>query len=136
VRWRGRAGIPIVANTISYGDNVKKINIDDSQWAKSPKNSMKERVFVNSALKIQCHFVKNTLPQTAFSAILPTIRKLDRFRWPFRGLPKQSYNKKQRILQEPHVIKYRKAISNKVKSLRWSVHLYKMFSHWWKFSVL
>jgi len=26
--------------------------------------------FINSALKNQCHIVKNTLPQTAFSAIL------------------------------------------------------------------
>jgi len=45
-----------------------------SQWAKSPKNSLKEEyIFVNSALKIQCHHVvKNTLLQTAFSAILPT----------------------------------------------------------------
>jgi len=33
---------------------------------------MKERVFVNSALKIQCHVVKNALIQTAFWAILPT----------------------------------------------------------------
>jgi len=29
------------------------------------------RFFVNSALKIQCHIVKNALLQTAFSAILP-----------------------------------------------------------------
>jgi len=29
-------------------------------------------VFVNSALKIQCHVVKHTLLRTAFSAILPT----------------------------------------------------------------
>jgi len=36
------------------------------------KNSVKECVFVNSALKIQCHVVNNTLLQTAFSAILPT----------------------------------------------------------------
>jgi len=28
--------------------------------------------FVNWALKIQCHIVKNTLPQTAFSGVLPT----------------------------------------------------------------
>jgi len=32
------------------------------------------KVFVNLALKIQCHVVKNTLLQTAFSAILPTGR--------------------------------------------------------------
>jgi len=36
------------------------------------KSSLKECVFVNWALKIQCHVVKNTLLQTAFSAILPT----------------------------------------------------------------
>jgi len=36
------------------------------------KNSLKECVFVNSALNIQCHVVENTLLQTAFSAILPT----------------------------------------------------------------
>jgi len=35
------------------------------------KNSLKECVF-NSALKIQCHIVKSTLLQTAFSAISPT----------------------------------------------------------------
>jgi len=36
------------------------------------KNSLKESVFVNSALKIQHHIVKNILLQTAFLAILPT----------------------------------------------------------------
>jgi len=36
---------------------------------KMPKSSLKECVFVKSALKIQC--VKNTLQQTAFSAICP-----------------------------------------------------------------
>jgi len=36
------------------------------------KSSLNECVFVNSALKIQRHIVKNTLLQTAFSAILPT----------------------------------------------------------------
>jgi len=35
------------------------------------KNNLKEYVYVNSALKIQYHTVKNTLLQTAFSAILP-----------------------------------------------------------------
>jgi len=34
--------------------------------------SLKERVFVNSIFKIQCRGVKNTLLQTAFSAISPT----------------------------------------------------------------
>jgi len=38
-----------------------------SQWTKS-----NECVFVNSALKIQYCIVKNTLLQTAVSAILPT----------------------------------------------------------------
>jgi len=36
------------------------------------KNSLKEYVFVKSALKLQCHIVQNTLLQTAFSAILST----------------------------------------------------------------
>jgi len=36
------------------------------------KSSLKKCVFVNSALNIQCHVIKNTLLQTAFSAILPT----------------------------------------------------------------
>jgi len=36
------------------------------------KNILKECVFVNSALEIQRHVVKNALLQTAFSAILPT----------------------------------------------------------------
>jgi len=40
---------------------------------KIAKNSLKECVFfVNSALKIQCHIVKNTLLQMAFSGIFPT----------------------------------------------------------------
>jgi len=34
------------------------------------KNSLKECVLINSALKMQCSVVKNTLLQTAFSAIL------------------------------------------------------------------
>jgi len=45
---------------------------DPSQWAKSLKNSLKEYIFINSALKMQCRVVKNTLVQTAFSVILPT----------------------------------------------------------------
>jgi len=44
-----------------------------SQWSKSPKNSLKE-CFVNSALKIQCHTVKNTLLETAFSVCLELSR--------------------------------------------------------------
>jgi len=40
-----------------------------TRWEKLQKNSLKECV---SALKLQCHNVKNTLLQNAFSAILPT----------------------------------------------------------------
>jgi len=36
------------------------------------KHSLKESVFIDTALKIQCHVVKNALLQTAFSAILAT----------------------------------------------------------------
>jgi len=43
-----------------------------SQWAKSPKKTEGVRFFVNSAFKLQCHIVKNTVLQTAFLAILPT----------------------------------------------------------------
>jgi len=48
------------------------MNREITQSAKLPKKQSKG-VFVNSALKIQCHVVKKkTLLQTAFSAILPT----------------------------------------------------------------
>jgi len=42
------------------------------------KNSLKERVFVNFLLKLklQCYIAKNTLLQTAFSAILATGKDL------------------------------------------------------------
>jgi len=45
--------------------------VTDSQWAKSPKNKTVRRgaFFVISALKIECHVVKNTLLQSAFSVI-------------------------------------------------------------------
>jgi len=39
---------------------------------KIAKKRLKECVFVNSALKIRCRIVKNTLQQTAFSVILST----------------------------------------------------------------
>jgi len=47
---------------------------DFTQRGKSLKNSLKECVFVNSAFGTQntYHVVKNTLLQTAFSAIFPT----------------------------------------------------------------
>jgi len=38
------------------------------------KNSLKECVFVNSALNTQCHIVKTALLHTAFSAIFPSGR--------------------------------------------------------------
>jgi len=43
-----------------------------SPLGKIAKIQSKECVFVNSAFKLQCHIVKNTLLHTAFSAILPT----------------------------------------------------------------
>jgi len=44
-----------------------------THWAKSPKQQSEGVLFfVNSAFKIQYQIVKNTLSQTAFSAILPT----------------------------------------------------------------
>jgi len=43
-----------------------------TQWAKSPKKQCEGvRFFVSSVLKIRCHIIKNTLLQTASSAILP-----------------------------------------------------------------
>jgi len=50
---------------------VTKIKYKDLRPAQK-KNNLKECVFVNSALKIQCQIVKYTLLFTAFSAILPT----------------------------------------------------------------
>ena len=40
-------------------------------WENGKKVTVKEWVFVESAFKMQYHIVKNTLPRTAFSAILP-----------------------------------------------------------------
>jgi len=45
----------------------KSKTIQYSPVGKIAKNSLKECMFVNSALKMQCHAVKNTLLQTAFS---------------------------------------------------------------------
>jgi len=39
---------------------------------KCRKNSLKERVFVNLALQVQYHIVKNTLLQTAFLVMKST----------------------------------------------------------------
>jgi len=43
-----------------------------NQNSQTNQISLKECIFFNSALKLQCNIVKNTLLQTAFSAILPT----------------------------------------------------------------
>jgi len=51
---------------------VLDIKSDETIIPPSGKSSLKECVFVNSALKRQCHVVKNALLKTAFSAILPT----------------------------------------------------------------
>jgi len=48
------------------------LNEDYPSAQNRQKKSLKEGVFVSSALKIQCHIVKNTLLHTAFSAILRT----------------------------------------------------------------
>jgi len=38
-----------------------------TQWAKSPRKTVwRSAFFVNSALEIRCHIVKNTLLQSAF----------------------------------------------------------------------
>jgi len=44
----------------------------DNTVGKITKKQSEGVRFVNSALKIQCHVVKKTILQTAFSAILPT----------------------------------------------------------------
>jgi len=64
---------------------------------KIPENQpMKPVFFVNSALKIQCNIVKNTLLQTAFSAIFPTGIEIHFIlnRFYFADISKSSYGKK------------------------------------------
>jgi len=56
-------------------------------YAKKTINSLKECVFVNSALNIHCHIVKNTFLQIAFSAILPTGYKINKKQTRKEGLP-------------------------------------------------
>jgi len=53
--------------------NVQITSIPVGKIAK--KNSLKECFFVNSA---HCHIAKNTLPQTVFTAILPTYRMVNK----------------------------------------------------------
>jgi len=56
-----------------------------SQWAKSPKNSLKECVFANWTPKIQWHIVKNTLLHISLLLILapiippPNVTNIDRY---------------------------------------------------------
>jgi len=61
-----------------FGEVVVHISsrIPPTQWAKSPKRQSEG---VHSALKLQCHIVKNTLLHTAFSAIFPTGNNLIRY---------------------------------------------------------
>jgi len=41
-------------------------NLDIPSGQNRQKNSLKVCIFVNSALKLQCHIIKNTLLQTDF----------------------------------------------------------------------
>jgi len=66
-------------NTIKHKNVVGglPIPIEIEQFIMAPEKLLglefcESDVFVNSALKIQCHVVDNTLLQTAFSVILPT----------------------------------------------------------------
>jgi len=59
-------------------ENVSINNNSLSQWVKSPKSSLKQCVFINSALKIQCH--------------VSTLRKFDKF--------KQVLNSSQNLLKK------------------------------------
>jgi len=63
----------IQTTSVSEIKAVESFTYLRTQWAKLPrKQSEGARLCINSALKIQCHIVKNTHLQTAFSAILPT----------------------------------------------------------------
>jgi len=56
-------------HTSSYGCRDQAFRLQPSGQNRQ-KNSLKCIFVINSALKIQCHIVKNTLLQTAFSVIL------------------------------------------------------------------
>jgi len=58
----------------------KKDFLSGKNLQKKKKNSQKECVFINSALKLQCHVFKNKLLQTGFSAILLCLKKIKRVR--------------------------------------------------------
>jgi len=63
--------LAVNGSVIAAEKKQKSIEFDCFQSAKSPKKQSEVNVFfVNSALKMQCHVVKNTLLQTAFSVIL------------------------------------------------------------------
>jgi len=53
------------------------LNFGGNLWGNfcepSGQNRQKTVVFVNLALKVQCHMVKNTLLQTAFSVKINTL---------------------------------------------------------------
>ena len=50
-----------------YGDE----DLQEDELVPSRQKTLEEGVFVESAFNMRCHVVKNTLPHTAFSAILP-----------------------------------------------------------------
>jgi len=83
-----------IETTVNFGESLRllfaqKTSIPSGQnrQKNSLKECVKECVFVNSALKIQCHVVKYTLLQTAFSAILLTGRSVLRTGKPFTRTP-------------------------------------------------
>jgi len=63
---------PLNLERISTPIYVVVSRVQFTQWEKSPIKQFEGVCFVNSALKIPCHIVKNTLLQTAFLAILST----------------------------------------------------------------
>jgi len=80
-----KAKSPTMKQRLAYKSATQKLKTATSIFNSSPvkkrareqfpektKNSPKECIFVDLALKIPCHIVKNTLLQTALSAILPT----------------------------------------------------------------
>jgi len=58
----------ITKETLKFGSHYLGYPV-----GKFAKKQSEEMPFFNSALKIQCHIVKNRLLQTAFSVILPTM---------------------------------------------------------------
>jgi len=55
---------------LNYWKIIAMINIIlQAKWAKPKKTVWRRAFFVNSAFGTQCHIIKNTLQQTAFSAV-------------------------------------------------------------------